>query len=232
MNTFNEDRKTLKRAIDCYLDQTGVKVQLIISLLDDNPNLLWLREEALELCIIPASEHPGKCPNGSFMQLNKALPLMRSEWFAFTSADDVFKKNKLHTEVSKCIEENKEVCYSAYWMATENALSDKPNPFQLIEFHDYNYKIHLTNNFVADLSVISKRLVDKYLPFNLKYNNYAYWDLWLRIYEGEGNVFVYNPKPTWYYIQHNTDMHNQRKKSSQLQQEANRDRQIMLNHHV
>jgi hypothetical protein len=84
---------------------------------------------------------------------------------------------------------------------------------------------------VSDCALISKRLVDKYLPFKLELNNYAYWNLWLEIYKGEGNVFTYNQEPTWNYIQRQTDMHNERKESKEKQEQAQRDRSRMLKLH-
>jgi len=98
-------------------------------------------------------------------------------------------------------------------------------------FHEYDYKKHFTGNYVADSSVVSKRLVDKYLPFRVELNNYAYWDLWLRIFEGEGDVFCYNPHPTWAYVQDENSMHIKRWKDEKLMIEAEHDKQIMLSLH-
>ncbi len=39
------------------------------------------------------------------------------------------------------------------------------------------------------------------------------YDFWLRVYEAEGDVFVYNPEPTFYYRQTDDSKHIKRKKN-------------------
>lgn len=221
MNTFNEEREVLAAAINSYLCQEGCEIELIISTIEGDENIdfvlanypatvVWMKKE----------DHPGKSPLGSFMQLNNALPYITGEWFCFASSNDVAFPRKIITEIECCIQNGKEVCYSSYTM------SGKP-----VRFHDYDFKKHLNGNFVSDCALVSERLVDKYLPFKTEYKNYAYWDLWLRIYEGEGNVFHYNPQPTWNYKQDPESMHIKRRGNPELVAEAQKDREYMLSFH-
>jgi len=65
MNTFNEAPVYLKQAIDSYLNQQGILVDLIISAIEDDPNLPYLKTiRQADLHIIKRSEHPGRSPKG------------------------------------------------------------------------------------------------------------------------------------------------------------------------
>ena len=161
------------------------------------------------------------------MQLNNAFPHITGDWFTFASSNDIAIQTKLIQEVEMCLNNGKkEVCYSSFHLIDEIG-----NLIRTQLFFPYNYDKHLIGNFVSDCALISKRLVDEYLPFKVDLNNYAYWDLWLRIYEGEGNVFIYNKTPTWGYRQIETSMHIDRQKSELKLAEAKRDKEIMLNLH-
>jgi hypothetical protein len=105
------------------------------------------------------------------------------------------------------------------------------NVTRRVKLGSYDYGRHLTGNFVSDLSLMETDLLRKYGLLGDKYRNYAYWDMWLRIYEGEGDVFINNAEPTWYYRQDAEGMHTIRKTSASLQAIAASDRAYMLSHH-
>jgi len=232
MNTLNEDVELLQRSIESYLNQVRIDLQLIISTVAEDKNIPFIQNKYPEIQIIEMLKelhpffHGIKSPKGSFLQLNNALPFVKGEWFTFASGNDYAYSNKLATEIELCIKREKEVCYSAYDMINSNNQLIKK-----IYFHEYDYKKHFTGNYVADSSVVSKRLVDKYLPFRVELNNYAYWDLWLRIFEGEGDVFCYNNHPTWAYMQDENSMHIKRWKDEKAMAEAEMDKERMLNLH-
>ena len=81
MNTYNENRDVLSKAIESYLNQKNCKVELIISVIENDINTNFVKSRFKEVKIVetPFLEHPistiGKCPLGSFIQLNKALKL-------------------------------------------------------------------------------------------------------------------------------------------------------------
>ncbi len=224
-NTVNEDSATLIKAIKSYIDQD---CQLIISTVEGDKCLDYVKATfpSVEIAILPLKDHPGKSPQGSFIQLNNALKLMKGDWFCFASGNDYADPNKLKDEVYYCITNNREVCYSSFYKVFPDGKRS------LVPLRPYDYNLHLKGNFVSDCALMSKRLVDKYLPFRTELNNYAYWDLWLRIYEGEGNTFVHNPSPTWHYVQRDSDMHIQRQKSTEQILQARKDRDRMLKLHV
>jgi hypothetical protein len=135
--------------------------------------------------------------------------------------------SKYQDELDMLIGFNKKVCYSDYYMTDENM-----NVTRHIKLGKYSYDRHLTGNFISDLSLMETDLLVKYGLLGDKYRNYAYWDMWLRIYEGEGDVFINNPEPTWYYRQDSEGMHTVRKSSASMQAIAEHDRAYMLNQHL
>jgi len=232
MNTVNEDVFFLQRSIESYIQQVRVDMQLLISTVSGDKNIPFIQNKYPEIQIVemPKELHPSfhgiKSPKGSFLQLNNALPFFKGEWFTFAGGNDYAYSNKLATEIELCIKREKEICYSAYDYINENNELIKK-----IYFREYDYEKHFIGNFVADSSIVSKRLVDKYLPFRVELNNYAYWDLWLRIFEGEGDVFCYNNHPTWAYMQDENSMHIKRWKDEKAMAEAEMDKERMLNLH-
>lgn len=232
MNTLNEDVLLLHRSIESYLNQERVDLQLIISTVKGDKNIKYVKGKYPKIEIIQMSRNNHliskgiKSPIGSFMQLNNALPFVRGDWFTFCSSNDYAYSNKLCAEIELCFSTSKEVCYSAY-----DTIDSNNELIKKYYFHDYDYTKHLAGNFVADSSVVSKRLVNKYLPFKIELKNYAYWHLWLSIFEGEGDVFCYNPHPTWAYMQDEESMHVKRWKDEKLMAEAEIDKAKMLSLH-
>jgi len=220
INTVNEKPEILKRAIESYVNQK-VNTQIIISTIEGDPSL---KIEGVEFAVMSKKDHPGKSPKGSFMQLNNALPLIKGDWFCFASGNDHAEPKKLLLEILTCKLQRKEICYSAFYSIENDIKTVK-------SFHKYDFSQHLKGNFVSDCALISRAIVEKYLPFKIELKNYAYWDLWLRVFEGEGDVFAYNPTPTWNYIQNADDMHNIRKRSPEQIAEAKADREYMLSFH-
>lgn len=232
MNTVNERRDYLVLAIDSYLRQIKCQVELIISTVEDDPNIDFIKKNypMCKVVTMPRKDHPigqgTKSPRGSFLQLNNGIKHITGDWFTFASGNDIAFQNKLSLEVETCLRHNKQVCYSAY-----NYIDEAGEYISYQGFHDYDFDKHLKGNFVADCSMVSRRLVNKYMPFRVELNNYAYWDLWLRIRKIEGNVFVYNSAPTWGYRQDRDSMHVKRFADPIKMAEAERDKNIMLKLH-
>lgn len=208
INTYNEDPKVLQRAIESYRNQDYKGgIQIIISTVEGDP---CIGDPLFKDCltfVLPLADHPGKSPAGAYAQINGALNFIHpdSQWLCYASGNDYAKPNKITSEIATCLTHQREVCYSAFTKV-------EPDGKKIADvlFHQYDYKRHLQGNFVSDCSLISRRLVDKYLPYRIEFGNFAHWDSWLRMYEGEGDVFVYNHVPTWNYVQNPSDMHNLR----------------------
>lgn len=228
MNTFRENPKYLKDAVLSYVKQRNVDVQLIISTVEGDPSIEFvkktLREERyakenlldkIEFCISTKKEHPGKGIAGIYYQLNKATSVIKdeSQWFCYASSNDVAVITKLETEVAVCTKAKKQVCYSAY--AKTNALLKNIKP---VNFHQFNYLKLLKGNFISDCSLIRTDLLKRFLPFNPRYYNCGFWDLWLRVYNEVGNVFVYSPAIAFLYRITPESTHVQRQKELRKKQ--------------
>ena len=218
INTYKDNLENLRWAIESYLTQKNIDVQLILSTVKGDNSIQLAKEyKEIDLCI---SEQPGIYP-----QLNKALTYIKHEWFAYASGNDEAYQTKLYDEISLCKKHKKLVCYSAFDITFDGIVRTR-------YFHNYSHKKHLEGNFISDCALIHKDLIKKYGPFKLEWGNYAFYDFWLRVYEGEGNVFVYNPEPTWNYIVSNNSLHIKRKKNPELTKKYESLKQKMIESHV
>jgi len=218
INTVNENPRYLLEAIKSYESQVGVLVQIIISTIVGDPSVKVAGERGHKIVVSPK---PGIYP-----QLNTAIKHIKADWYCYASGNDVAHPRKLILEVGECLKYSKKVCYSAFYITDNNLTVTGTRTF-----YSYSYKKHLNiGNFVSDCAMMSREIIDKYGPFAFRWGNAAYYDLWLRVYEGEGNVFCYNPVPTWYYrICHNSQ-HVVRGKNKSKKQANNALKAKMLVH--
>lgn len=219
MNSYNESSEYFTQAVESYLNQQGVNVEIIVSTVVNDPCLKLCKKYPVKTVI---SETPG-----IYHQLNAGMRETTGDWIVYASSNDVAVSTKLIIEINQCIQSKKEVCYSSYYKCDKdlNIIQDT------VTFGEYNYEKHLKINYVSDCSLFSKRLKDKYLPFNEKYGNSGYHDLWLRIYKGEGVVFVYNPIPTWYYRIYKESRHILKKANKDLVVKEKKQKEKMLKSH-
>lgn len=218
MNSYQNNADHLKQAIQSYLDQEGVEVEIIVSTVENDSAIEIAKSMG---CVVVISKKPD-----IYAQINRALKKVTGKYVCYASGNDVAIPGKLKIESDLLIKSNKLVCYSAFIQTDENLEFRKTR-----SFYSYDYKKHLQGNYVSDCSMFSAELIEKYGPFQLKHKNHAFYDFWLRIAEGEGNVFVYNPVPTWLYRVSNDSRHIQRKKDPARIEENNNNRLKMLSFH-
>jgi len=219
MNSYKDNQNYLKQAIESWYKNKDVEIDLIISTVKNDSAIDMAKEFGIKKIVI--NNEPG-----IFQQLNTALNLVEGEWFCLSSGNDYVMPNKLIVEKTCALKNKKKICYSAYYV-TDERLDIK----HINKFHEYNYKKHLEGNFVYDVALMHRSIFDKYMPYQTKWGNHACWDFWLRVYEGEGNIFAYNPIPVWGYRQTKDSQHIRRKRNEKWKQENIRDRDIMLNYH-
>lgn len=196
MNTYNANQQWLLDAVRSYTYQTNVNIQLIISTVAGDPSIKTLKNYNVDFVI---SDEPG-----IYTQLNKALKAIKGDWYAYASSDDVARRTKLIEEYTAAIKHNAKVVYSGY-----NLVNSNLGGRQLKTFQDFNIADLLRSCFISDCALIHRSIINKYGPFDLACGNLAYYDLWFRIYEGEGNIFYSLKKATWNYRQHGSQ--NKRK---------------------
>jgi cellulose synthase/poly-beta-1,6-N-acetylglucosamine synthase-like glycosyltransferase len=175
MTSYNEVPEYLFSAIESYLSQQGVSVQLILSILEDDRNTNTIIEKyknQLELVVVPKTEHPGRSPLGSFFQLNYALNKIKGDWFSFASSNDYASPTKFLQEIYYCLIFKKKVCYSSYdYLFYQNRFFRRKSIKRAQLIHEYDFEKHKTINYVSDCALLTMKIGNKYFPFNLSYIN-------------------------------------------------------------
>lgn len=196
MNTYRTASRYLEDALESYLTQQGVEVQLVVSTVEGDPAVATARARG---CQVVLSDRPG-----IYTQLNNALPAVEGEWFAYAAADDVAEPWKLADEVATCAAASVDVCYSSFYITDHllrvRSMFRAPAP-------EYSWERHLQSNYVSDCALMSRSLLAACGPFDVSVGDHAYWDFWLRAHRVHGARFAYNPKPEWYYRQHTEAVH-------------------------
>ena len=202
INTYRESIKLLSETIMGYEAQEGVDLQILVSTVSGDPSIPIAIHRGHDVAISPEP--------GIYSQLNNSLKYVTGDWVCYASGNDFPAPDKIASEIKMCKKKKKKVCYSAFYK-TDSLLCVR----SIAKFQPYDYQRHLSGNFVNDCSMISKKILDKYGPFDEQWGNHAFWDFWLRVYEGEGNVFTYNPVPTWYYRLTSESQHIKRSRSEE-----------------
>jgi len=200
---------------------------VIVSTVDGDANIPLIVSDfpSVEIVTMPREKHPGHSPLGSFIQLNNAMPHVKGEWWCFASGNDYVYPNKVESEIRAA--KQAKVVYSDF-----NYVSETGGIKSRQRFRPYDPNAHNTTNIIPDCSLIHSSILYDFMPFRTEFNNYAYWDLWLRVREKYGpSVFAHNPLATWGYRQGSADMHVKRTKSPEQQAQATADRKRMLNTH-
>jgi len=203
INSYKNNSSLLTQAIRSCLIQDSVNARLIVSTVAGDPAIATAAaiSKAIVIATLPKP--------GIYEQLNNALNYLGdAEWFWYFSGNDVALRTKSIDEINTCKRHGKKVCYSNY-IATDAVLKNQKRT----NFPAYNHDAHLKGNFVNDCAMVRRDVLEKYKPFALKWGNYAYYDFWLRIYKGEGDVFALNPRPEFYYRIMATSKHVLRKKN-------------------
>jgi hypothetical protein len=225
VNCFREEKKWFDIAIKSILAQKDVDVHLILSTIQGDSCIKWIKEYKGDIEVVTLPHAHEKTPDGSFKQLNNAIPHIKNDFVCFCSANDYQMPDKCKNEISK-LKNGKHVCYSAFYIGDLGL-----NIMETKKFHTYDINKHLKSNFVYDSAMVRSTIFKKYMPFTTKWHNMGYWDLWLRIYKDMGNVFAYNPKPARKYIKHYDSMHILRSHNHKLKIRVKNDRADLLRHH-
>jgi len=220
INTIKETPERLMLAINSYKNQVGVSLQIIISTIEEDTSIKIAKQMGCDVVINPEK--------GIYKQLNNAINYIKYDWWCYASGHDIAIQDKIRDEINCCLENNKLICYSNY-----NLVDPQNNISKEIIFPDYNNESHLKGNFVNDCAIINTALTRKYAPFQSdKWHNDSFYDFWLRIYEGEGDVFIHNNKPTWNYIQYSDSKHLVRQKNENELQQYRELREEMIKSHI
>lgn len=214
LNTFREKPGWLYTAIQSYRVQRDVTVQIIASCVEGDENIGMIKSMGCEIVLNEEA--------GIYQQINSAIPYITGDWACYASGNDMACDTKFKDEINHCVAPDQMVCYSNFYKCDVN-LRVKST----YQGRPYDYNDHLKGNYVSDCALVRSDVLKKYAPFRTEWKNHAFYDLWLRIYEGEGDVFVYNPNPTWFYRFHEGSK-LKRKNNLKLQNENREIRERML----
>ena len=155
--------------------------------------------------------------------------MVTTKYVSWTSSDDLMWEHKYAFEMAAVTKHpHIKVAYSNYTMTDENL--NKP---RIIQLQPYSLEAHKNGNIVSDLAVWETDLWHEFGGFDCEtFRNYSFWDFWLKIAEKYGEqVFTHLNTTTWFYRQDADSTHIKRRKSPEMQEEANRDRAAMLMSH-
>ena len=223
VNSYNNDEGLLVESLWSCLKQTGVDIKLVLSTVKGDSSIKVAKRLSSDIEVV-LSNKPG-----IYSQLNNALPAVYDcDWFTYFSGNDLCLPTKAIDEVTICKENKAQICYSAFYSCDKDLKHRK-----LSLLRPYNYQQHITvGNFVSDVAMVSTDILKKYAPFKEIYGNYAYYDFWLRIAEGEGSrFFIHNSKPEWLYRVSKDSKHVKRKKDPEKINNYKKIRNQMLNDH-
>ena len=221
INTVNEVPERLIKAISGYKAQIGVKMQVLVSTVENDPSILTAKMMGVE-CIVNLQA-------GIYEQLNNAMHYIKHDWWSYASGNDYPEPNKTIDEINCCINNNALICYSNF---IKHRVDEQQVEFP--KFPDYNYSQHLVGNFVNDCSIMHISLVEKYAPFRFHlWHNDSFWDFWLRVAEGEGEkAFCHNNERSWTYNIYTTSKHIVRQSNPSELQEYAEVRKRMIESHL
>jgi len=220
LNSYNDNQDQLREAILGYQTQAiNMKVEIILSTVVEDPSIKTGHEMGVD--VIHAVDTPG-----IYKQLNSAIKEASGDWFCVASGNDKALPNKLIDEYKLLCRTKKLICYSAFY-TTDKDLKITGTA----KFHPYDYKKHLHGNFMIDNALTNMQVLRKYLPFREKWGNDAFWDMWLRIYEGEGDIFIYNTVPNFLYRLDGKGRHFQKRKNREMWEKDELNRKKMLSSH-
>jgi len=196
MNSYNESEELFKRSVENILKNKNVNVELIVSTVDGDRCLDWITDQRIKVAKLAKP--------GIFEQINNATKFITGDFVTYASSNDIMHDDKLFIESEILKKTKKKVCYSSFYKVNLDGTKI------IKSFFNYNFEKHLKGNFVSDCAMTTAKIFQKYTPFKLKYGNHAFHDLWLRIYKHEGDVFTYNPNPTWTYVITENSSHQKR----------------------
>ena len=145
--TYNSE-KFIKKTIDSILTQSYSNWELI--LVDDASNDSTVRiindtiKKSTNCKLIQNSIN-----QGAGVSRNLGIQEAKGDFIAFLDADDIWKPNKLETQIKYMVENNVDVCYSSYDLIDENGikLNKRVNSLPIL-----SYRKLLKSNYVGNLT--------------------------------------------------------------------------------
>ena len=218
MNCYKENKRTFTNAINSIYNNKGVDINLVIATVEGDKCIKWCEDYPIKV-VVNKEAH-------IFKQFNSMLPYITGDFVTYASANDVMYSDKLYSECKYLERTAKGICYSDFHVINiEGKQSTFISPA-------YSYDKNLEGSFITDCAMFRTDIFKTYMPLEIKWGNNAIWDMFLRIYEGSGNVFTHLNKVTWKYIK-TADSGSEKRKLNPEKYKANEELKSKLKiHHL
>lgn len=149
---------------DCSTDDT---IKAIQPFLDSGPNIKLIENSKNK---------------GAAVSRNKGIEAANGDFIAFLDGDDLWKPNKLETQITFMKANNCDVCFSSYEQIDEKG---KPLNKLVKALPNLPYKKYLKSNYIGNLTgVYNAKILGKITSFNLRKRQD--WLLWLAAIKKSG----------------------------------------------
>ncbi len=177
MPVYNAE-KHIKESIESVLGQTYIQIELV--LVDDcsqdkSADIIAAFQDKYAQIIYHRQERN----QGAGAARNKALEMAKGQYVAFLDSDDIWKPEKISSQIALMNATDTPFSYTAIEMIndTGDVIKEKRN---VKESCDYNYLLH--NTMIATSSVVIDRMIlgDFRMPLRRGGQDYATWLMLLR----------------------------------------------------
>ena len=189
---YYKKQKFIKKTIHSVLNQTFRNFEIII--VNDEPGkfsekiLTGFKKKDKRIKII--SNHKNI---GAGLSRNKAIKISKGKYIAFIDSDDLWKKNKLKSQINVMEKFNYDITHSAYYIINENN-----KKLAIRKSRNLNYNDLIKSCDIGLSTVMIKRNL---LRNNKLFSNYSTKEdyyLWLKLSKS-GHIFYYINQPLSYW---------------------------------
>lgn len=189
---YYKKQNYIKEAIYCILNQSYQKFEIII--VNDEPG----KHSKVILSELKKKDKRIKVINninniGAGRSRNKGINAAKGKYIAFIDSDDLWKKNKLKTQINIMKKFNFNVSHTAYYIIDRNN-----NKLALRKSKNLNFKSLINSCDVGLSTVMIKKIILKKDRFFSNFTTKEDYYLWLKI-ANYGEVFHYIDQPLSYW---------------------------------
>lgn len=218
INSYEEQRETFLMSLGSVFSN-DVDLQVIVCTVRGDPCLEWGKHFPIDWVVVDKPD--------IFNQFNSMIPYIKGDFVTYHSCNDLMYSDKLRIESDFLASAtNKKIVYTDFDMI------DIDNKKTIYKAVPYDYEKHLNRSFVPDCAMVTCDIYRNYCPLDTRWGNNSLWDLFLRVYKKEGNVFHEINTSTWLYIKSPKSNSERRKKDKEKEMLNNQLKIELKKHHT